>query len=510
MFSVNHLDISPMKLFFKSVSRISQALFFVACFIALFFALSVSPIFASSGNLPAPTLISPSISQGFTNPRPIIAGVTLNNTQVDIFIDNQSSGPAIVRNDQSGTANFYYILPANLSYGQHTVHAVAKKDANISQETAKISFLIIKVSAPTLFTPVFNLNTIETKPFVVGLINNNSKVKIYLDDQYDGEMIVKNHPSGVANFAYKPKKALTLGIHQVKATAINFYNNQESGFSSTILFSIDQSFPAPTLFKLIVKSGNSKRPIISGVAKNGNRIDLYINDVKYPINLTDDESGTTYFSYQSEKDLAPKLNRIFAVAFSHQGKMSRQSNLVYWDLSPKEQPVASAETLLKPAVKPKPAPKELEKVTAPESAQTEKTSEPAKTDKVQVEPKDLSQEAKVTIEEETPKPAVSGDVTTTEDVGITEKPTDETAPKEPAAEDLQPGVNWSKIIGLVILAVLIIVLIIQLLKKEGPEDKKGETLKLFNDDKKTESKPKDKSHDNDIPPPPPPSSNLPF
>jgi hypothetical protein len=62
------------------------------------------------------------------------------------------------------------------------VQAVALSGDQVSSESNIINFIIeLPMPAPTVFKPVVNLNTSMSRPFIVGLAKNNSKVKIYID-----------------------------------------------------------------------------------------------------------------------------------------------------------------------------------------------------------------------------------------------------------------------------------------------------------------------------------------
>jgi len=64
--------------------------------------------------IPVPTLVNPNekiikIDQNF-----YLTGLTWNNTKIDIYVDNQYQGPAtVVNDDNSNTANFYYLIENN-------------------------------------------------------------------------------------------------------------------------------------------------------------------------------------------------------------------------------------------------------------------------------------------------------------------------------------------------------------------------------------------------------------
>ena len=76
---------------------------------------------ASDTAVPSPTLLSVYESQSFSTGRPLIAGVTKNDTRVAVFIDDTLNGLAQVTNDPSGTAHFSYYPFLSLKPGIHTV-----------------------------------------------------------------------------------------------------------------------------------------------------------------------------------------------------------------------------------------------------------------------------------------------------------------------------------------------------------------------------------------------------
>ncbi|MBU4331867.1 hypothetical protein KKD19_06115 [Patescibacteria group bacterium] len=501
----------------------------------IFFAAGLFSFVAVLGNtsvaaapaVPAvPTVLSVVEASRHTANKPLIAGVTVNDTTVDVYIDGIFNGRAEVGNHESGTANFSYYPFLNLKPGQHTLYTVARTKTEPIERSVQSETIIFEISGfipPTLFTPVFNLETTEFRPFIVGLSHNDSGVRVYIDDEFDGQFYVKNHISGTANFAYKPQGGLAIGIHTVYAVTFNKDTGQESLSSGRVIFDVKAPYPAPVLFQPTAAS-------VSGVVKSGSRVEIYVNGIKKTnLESVEHPSGTANFTYNLASDLRPGTNIISAVAYSAGGKMSRLSQPVYYQVGEVAAGVTQAEEAPieeKPTAitkeEPEPtseSPEELDVVLFPGVDEGEQTD-------VQVGEGEAGGQVEVT---ET-KPA-EGEVTITKE-GEEGAPLAVSGEQEPdqGEEGLgeEAGTNWSKIIGLVILAVLIIILIIQLLRKEEDEgEKKGETLKLFEEggkkekeaSVKTEEKPQEGSEeeptfprDEDIPPPPPPppSSNLPF
>lgn len=130
--------------------------------------------------LPAPTILGVDIKADRLS-RPLIKGVTFNNTIVDVYIDSQLAGQAVVANDPSGVASFAYIPDKDLSFGQHEVYTIAKSlDGNkLSKKSEVVSFVIpYPTPAPILLEPVVDE---AGKITIVGLAKNNLKIEIYIE-----------------------------------------------------------------------------------------------------------------------------------------------------------------------------------------------------------------------------------------------------------------------------------------------------------------------------------------
>jgi hypothetical protein len=189
--------------------------------------------------IPAPTLIAPAKDAVIGKAKPLITGLTINNTYVDIYIDGLYNGKTKIVKDQSGTANFAYYPFLNLNIGVHQVWAITEDEyGRVSQPSNILEFTVSKpLPAPIIYQPVVNKNTVYNKPFIVGLTKNNTTVKVYIDKKLDGEVKVTNHPSGTANFAYQPFVALKNGQHTVYTIAYDS-RGKASIQSNTIHFNI--------------------------------------------------------------------------------------------------------------------------------------------------------------------------------------------------------------------------------------------------------------------------------
>ncbi|MCK5060957.1 hypothetical protein KAR28_00235 [Candidatus Parcubacteria bacterium] len=171
--------------------------------------------------LAAPILLAPNRNTVTGKVKPLITGLSESQTTVHIFIDGVINGNTGVINNESGTANFAYDPFLNLSVGKHQARAVAtSRDGRKSKLSNVLEFNIeAPMPAPTLLAPVVNSSSTRSQPFIVGLTKNDSLIKVFIDNNLDGQFIPDTHASGTANFAYKPFLPLSRGQHQIYVTA---------------------------------------------------------------------------------------------------------------------------------------------------------------------------------------------------------------------------------------------------------------------------------------------------
>lgn len=192
--------------------------------------------------VPAPTLIAPDEKTVTADLRPLIIGLTKDNTLVKVFIDNVFNGQTEILRNPSGTANFAHRPAQNLNRGFHTFWVRAENAfGQPSAESRTLNFIIeLPFPPPIILKPVVNRDATLSRPFIVGLAKNDSKIKVYIDKKYNGELTVKNHPSGTANFAYRPTAALARGGHTVYAIAVD-KRGKESLWSNVMNFFVKDS-----------------------------------------------------------------------------------------------------------------------------------------------------------------------------------------------------------------------------------------------------------------------------
>lgn len=76
--------------------------------------------------VPIPTLVKPD-GEIYNIDKPFyLTGLTWNNTEIDIYVDDQYYGSAtVVKDDDSPTGNFYFLVDQELSEGQHQWKVIA-------------------------------------------------------------------------------------------------------------------------------------------------------------------------------------------------------------------------------------------------------------------------------------------------------------------------------------------------------------------------------------------------
>lgn len=188
---------------------------------------------------PTPTLIWPENQDQTILGKPVIRGLTKNDTSVEVFIDGKLNGTAKVKNGGQGTASFSYQPFLSLKPGSHTISVRAwNSDAQAKSELSQLRTFVVEepYPAPILYQPVVNEKTVSTKPFIVGVALNNSLIKVFIDGKLNGQFQLKNGRAKTASFSYQPFLDLDPNQgHLVYATASDS-NGKESVYSNVIGF----------------------------------------------------------------------------------------------------------------------------------------------------------------------------------------------------------------------------------------------------------------------------------
>ena len=214
---------------------------------------------------PAPTLVAPANSSHTVKTKPLITGLTKNNTWVKVFIDGTFNGQFKATNHPSGTANFAYAPFLNLKPGWHEVYVQSMDTTGrASLPSATLRFYVEHpYPMPTLFTPVVNEDTTVQRPWIVGVAHNDSLIRVYVDSQFNGQLMVKNSTSGTGSFAYRTFYPITAGRHTAYTIAVD-----PSGKASRASAVIEFNIATPVAVSTTETAANTKGEVKGEATQN--------------------------------------------------------------------------------------------------------------------------------------------------------------------------------------------------------------------------------------------------
>lgn len=206
-----------------------------------------------------PTLLSPVNDLKTQKRKPLITGVTENETKVAVYVDGTYNGQAKVANDPSGIANFSYTPFLDLTFGTHQIQVRAEAGKERSGLSELVTIAIERpYVAPTLFEPVVNDITTPDQPFIVGVALDKSLVKVYIDGKLDGEIMTSDDDSGTGHFSYKPFLPLNPDKdHLVYAVAYD-QMGKESPYSNVVGFKVEPNRPKKAAVAEVVEEEVAK------------------------------------------------------------------------------------------------------------------------------------------------------------------------------------------------------------------------------------------------------------
>jgi len=306
------------------------------------FSLAFMPVFSASANTDigplgansnpvTPTLLYPQNSSEINTSAPTLSGLTLNGTDVEVFIDGVYSGKAYVQEGPAGTANFTYNPAQFLADGVHNAftRAINTQNFNLKSDFSPlVTFNVATCPAPVLLEPkgiIYN-NT----PTLKGTAPSDSLAQVYIDDKVIGTARTGSNTSGTVEFTFTAP-VLAEGSHTAYALTlqpISKVSEKSNRLEFEIAKSIEAALSAPTLLepkgdKLVVLP----KPIIKGVAHNKQVVDIYVDGkLSGTIKAGTHVSGVAGFTYRPFPDLNPGLHVINAQARNSQGKVSQKSN----------------------------------------------------------------------------------------------------------------------------------------------------------------------------------------
>lgn len=304
---------------------------FVALFSTVFFipyARAQSQVDNTAQSLIAPTLLEPH-TKTITNAKPLIAGVSVNDTTVEIYIDDEHIGNSWTANHPSGIGNFYFDVLKSLNPGTHSIKLRAQdvdtlEKSNFSQQ---IEITIVPFGGPTL---LLQNSVTLTKEFtyIDGVAHNNSIIHIIVNEILAETFTIGEDKSGAVGFHYILKNPLHSGINTIYLQAEDESGRLSIPTSMRTIRIVD--FPKPTILKPINKTKIVETaPTITGVAFNDSRISIYVDGaLDGETSVINNQSGVGHFAYTVSTTLSKTRHAITAVANDKKGRRSAQSNNV--------------------------------------------------------------------------------------------------------------------------------------------------------------------------------------
>ncbi len=297
--------------------------------------------------LPAPTILAPSFGEIIEQDAFFVAGVTRNDTRVEIYINGEKAGEAQVKNHPSGTASFRFSTASPLPSGGYTVWARSfSQDMDAaSVPSSPVTFSLIQpFPRPVLFAPrVFDLNLFR-RPWIVGVSQSGSMVEVEIDGRIAGRVQARVHPSGTGDFAFQVPDDLAEGWHSVRARITN--GRRMGRWSEPYVFGVSVSgsvppmtasqiipspqqgplsrVPAPTILSPKAGSVFAKKDFsVKGVVHNGLTVQIFIDDKLYAeVTPPEHPSGVAGFSYSPPFPLSHGGHKVSARAVSKEGVYS--------------------------------------------------------------------------------------------------------------------------------------------------------------------------------------------
>lgn len=195
-------------------------------------------------------------------------------------------------------------------------------DIDYSAELSKVckpSHCIIPI--PTLIDPNEKIVKIDQNFYLTGLTWNNTKIDIYIDDEYQGPAtVINDEESDTANFYYLiENNSLLEGIHEWKVIAWAETMRKRSYVSVENSFTIESYFLSPILNRVTKDIDNNNW--IIGNAENNSIVNIYVDNVYQGQVRTDGN-----FNYNIGH-LSPGLHTFYATAQQvDTNKTSKRSN----------------------------------------------------------------------------------------------------------------------------------------------------------------------------------------
>ncbi|MFH1712622.1 MAG: hypothetical protein ABH896_00330 [Candidatus Jacksonbacteria bacterium] len=276
---------------------------------------------------PAPTILIPQ-NPNITTAKPVIAGVSLNNTIVEIYLNDILTGQTQTNNHPSGVGNFFWHASEPLNLKAHLIktRAIDINTQQASDFSDELSINIIPFGGPALLLPD---QLILTKPlsYVEGVAHNDSFINIFIDGISVENFSLGSHSSFAVGFKHTLSHPITSGEHTIYIQAKDQTGRVSLPTAIKTFKIID--FPAPSL---IAPASNLKtvntNPVIEGFAFNDSLVKIFIDGIiDGEIKVQNHPSQTAHFLYTIKNPLTiGQFHNITAKAEDPRGRISQNSN----------------------------------------------------------------------------------------------------------------------------------------------------------------------------------------
>lgn len=178
------------------------------------------------------------------------------------------------------------------------------------------------IVTPRITSPINN-GKIDGPQMIKGEVESGYDVKVFVDEKYVKTIDVWESKTGLSGFFYEPEQKMSLGIHNIRFTAVK--NGVEFGSSEKINFEVISGYTTPEILTPYYYADDFSTYVIRGNANIGSRLEVYVDGVKvrYVNSLKN-----TYFAL-AVKGLKVGDHKAYVVTYSEDGKAS-ESKTVYF------------------------------------------------------------------------------------------------------------------------------------------------------------------------------------
>lgn len=347
-----------------------------------------------------------------------------------------------------------------------------------------------ELSTPTLVSPAHGAYTESQSPWITGLAPADTRVAVYIDNEFNGYAEVVATSDETLSFAYQPFLPLEHGEHTVKVRAENVEEGIRSKTTKAHTVVVEHTLPAPTVLGRVIDQDSSwTQPWIVGLAPAGTTVEIWIDGVfNGYATVSNDESGTGHFAYKPFLPLSAGLHEV-----------ETRTKATRTDETTRYSAVSEATNLW--IVDPETVEESTDTTEAEETTESEESAEAGSDEESQEAPEESTPEAEVagvateeTTEESSEEVITSDEAEesensekASEENETTEEGADESAEEEEASDDEESTTRT--VVGWLLLVVAAIIVARQIgMRRRGQSTTATSSTNTTPLDMKTEDK----------------------